>query len=326
MRIPGNALKSIAAGLVAGAACFALTTMFGIGAADFGWSMRSARDLLAGRDPYGYIPGPNAIPYPLPAALVALPLAPLGDSLAGAIFIAVSVALLTWGMLQRDEAWRMGMFFSWPFIYSVIFVQWSPLMCAMWFLPGIVPLLLAKPNIGLPVLIASLMRAWSERRRSIRPWIGPAAAAAVILIASILIYPAWPWVWLRQISTYQGTRPPLLSMPLGPIILVSLFRWRDYRSWFIVAMALTPQRMVYDQLALLLIARNTRELFPMVMCTWIGFLALIFSPDMANMPGSWRLWAVLTQYLPAVTVLLWPDLKRFFSPTRGLSLESAEIR
>ena len=314
-------LKAIAAGLLAGAACFALTTTFHIGAADFGWSLRSARDLLAGHDPYAYPPGPNAIPYPLPAAFVALPLARMADSVAGAIFIGISVALLAWGMLRSGETWRMGMFFSWPFIYSVIFVQWSPLMCAMWFLPGIAPMLLAKPNIGLPMLMAS-----GIRFPSISQWRWPALAGSLLLLASLAVYPSWPMVWLRQVSNYQGTLPPLLSLPLGPLILLSLIRWRDYRAWFIISMALMPQRMVYDQLALMLVARNSKELFPLMVCSWGGFLVLLFSPDMASMPGSWRLWIILAQYLPAVAVLLWPERQRLWRAHRQLQMESAGSR
>ncbi|MBK7454708.1 MAG: hypothetical protein IPJ46_13625 [Anaerolineales bacterium] len=37
---------------------------------DFNWQLRAARDLLAGNDPYGYIPWRLNIPYPLPTAML----------------------------------------------------------------------------------------------------------------------------------------------------------------------------------------------------------------------------------------------------------------
>src|SRR5690349_19474162 len=115
------------AGLISGAVCFFLISVFHIGAGDFGWRLRAGRALLAGRDPYAYTPGPNAIPYPLPADFIGLPFVWLPDSLAAAVFMTISVALLVWGFVEAGQSWRLGMLFSWPFLYSLLFVQWAPL-------------------------------------------------------------------------------------------------------------------------------------------------------------------------------------------------------
>src|ERR1044071_3612473 len=86
-------------GVLAGGLCFVvLRAHQGVSpevtAGDFQWSLRDARDLLVGRDPYRYTPGPYAIPYPLPAALLVLPLAWMPDLWAGSVFIGLSVTLL----------------------------------------------------------------------------------------------------------------------------------------------------------------------------------------------------------------------------------------
>ncbi len=306
--------KAALAGLLAGAACTALTTSFKIGAADFAWALRAARDLLGGRDPYAYTPGPDAIPYPLPAALVALPLSRLPDSIAAGIFIGFSVALLAWGTFRAKESWRLGLLFSWPFIYSAIFVQWSPLFCGIWFTPALAPFILAKPNIGLPLVIAAAVRTWRSVLPPllVRQWIAALAVSVLVLAASLWIYPTWLIVWMRQTATYQGSVPPLFYLPFGPLILLSLIRWRDERAWLILSMALMPQRMIYDQLALLLVARTSKEMFPLIAATWAGFLGLWLSKDMARMAGSWHLMVLLAHYLPAVVVLIAPDVKNWF--------------
>jgi hypothetical protein len=284
--------QSALAGLISGAVCFFLISVFHIGAGDFGWRLRAARELLAGRDPYAYTPGPNAIPYPLPADFIGLPFAWLSDSLAASGFMAISVAILVWGFVQVGESWRMGMLFSWPFLYSLLFVQWAPLFCALWFLPAISALLLVKPNIAIPIFLTTKFS---------KPG---AVAAAIILLISLTIYPTWPVVWLRSLSGYQGIKPPIAVLPLGPLVLLALVRWRTRQAWLLLLMAFMPQRMFYDQLPLLLVAENRRQLFSLVACSWCGFLALWTSDNMASMPGGWQLWVILCHYLPALGVVL----------------------
>lgn len=284
--------QPILAGLISGAICLFLTSLFHIGAADFAWRLRAARELLAGRDPYAYTPGPYAIPYPLPADFIGIPFAWLPDGIAGALFMTLSVALLAWGFMRVGESWRMGMLFSWPFLYSLLFVQWSPLFCALWFFPQISALVLVKPNIAIPLIVTTRISK-----------LGAAIAAAVLLI-SLLVYPTWPMVWLKSLSGYQGIKPPIAVLPFGPIVLLALIRWRSRQSWLLLTMALMPQRVFYDQLPLLLVAENKKQLFGLVACSWCGFFALWISDDMASMPGGWQLWVILCNYLPALAVVL----------------------
>src|SRR5580658_1323519 len=255
-------ILAIGLGLLWGGICFGLLSAFGIGAADFTHALGMARDLLARRNPYTHTPGPYWIPYPLPAGLVALPVAWLPDSLAAGAFIGVSTGLLCWGILRSGERWRLGMLFSWPFVYAVIFAQWSPLLCAIWFFPLLSPLLLAKPNIALPLVVPTRFR-----------WLTVAIGAAVLAL-SLALRPGWILEWLSQTSQYQGLKPPILSLPFGPLILASLWCWRDRRAWLILSMAIMPQRVFYDQLPLLLVARDQRQMFPLVCSSWLSFLVL----------------------------------------------------
>ena len=127
-------------------------------AGDFEWSLRAARDLVAERDPYRYQPGPYAIPYPLPTAIVVLPLAWMPDLWAGSVFMGLSVMLLAFAILRSGQEWRLGMLLSWSFIYALLWVQWTPLLCALWFLPALAAIALIKPNMALPLLLAARIR------------------------------------------------------------------------------------------------------------------------------------------------------------------------
>jgi hypothetical protein len=172
-----------------------------------------------------------------------------------------------------------------------MFAQWSPLLCAMWFMPVLGPLVLCKPNIALPFILTT----WPKRVSLI--------VGGVVLVASLVLKPDWPWVWFSQTRDYQGMTPPLLSGPLGPLVLLNLFAWRERRAWLVLTMAVMPQRVFYDQLPLLLAANSNRELFWLVASTWGGFMALWLSPNMASMPGGWQLWVLLAHYLPATFVV-----------------------
>ena len=252
-------------GTVAGGLCFVVLKAHNsvkpdVGAADFQRALRDARDLLAGRDPYAYPPGPHAIPYPLPAGLLAMPFAGMPDVLAGSVFFGLSTTLLAFAILRSLEEWRMAMLLSWSYVYALFWVQWTPLICALWFLPAAAALVLIKPHVALPVMLAGGFRnRLVERRQWI--WLAP---PALLLAISLAWYPSWPLVWYRQLGTYQGIFPPLFSLPLGPLVLLSLVSWKDRRAWLIVLLALMPQRMVYDQLPILLVANSRRQLWLLI--------------------------------------------------------------
>lgn len=285
-----RALLSICIGVVAGSLCYDLLEATKSNG-DFWMSLNVARHLVSGTDPYSRPAAPDDVPYPLTAALLAMPFSYLPDPLPSGIFMGLSSGLLAW-LLVQDKPWKLLLFLSWPFVYAFMFVQWTPLMTCMWFLPALAPLLLVKPQIALPMLLTA------------KPdWRGFAIAFGLGII-SLLVNPSWPWIWLERIAGYQGTVPPLLVLPLGPLMVLALRRWRERRAWLLFLMALMPQRVVYDQLCLLLVASTWRELIFLISLSWITMPALLYFGGWTALPGGWQIWIVATLYIPALLVVL----------------------
>jgi hypothetical protein len=292
-------------GSLSGLLCAFALSRIGNGAGDFNWQLRAARDLLAGSDPYRYEPGPYNIPYPLPTAMLAVPLAWLSNFMAGGIFFGISSGILAWLILQKGEPWQLLLFLSWPFFYALLYAQWAPLVLCLYFTPAFLPMLLMKPQIALPLALTQ------------RPSPLGIGLTLAIGIASLIIYPSWPLVWLGQISTYQGIIPPLFVLPFGPVILLALLRYRERKAWLLLSMAAMPQRVLYDQLALLLISNTLREMLILVLCSWISMPALMILGGWYHLPGGWYLWILLTLYLPALGILLAPTLADWVKKWRG---------
>ncbi len=287
-----NLILAALIGSFSGALCSFLMFRVHWGAADFGWALHAARDLLNGLDPYRHPIVPDYAPYPLPAALVALPFSFLPDEIAAGLFFGLSSALLAWCLLAHGQNWPLLPFLSWPFMYALICVQWVPLVICLWFLPPLLLMALIKPQIALPL---ALTRGLSR---------SGVISTISLLAISLLIYPSWPWNWLRQIQGYQGILPPLLTLPLGPLLLLVLIRWRERRSWLLILMAVMPQRVLYDQFALLLVANSRKEKIALVLISWTTLPVLLHYKGWARMPGGWHFWIIVTLYLPALAIIL----------------------
>jgi hypothetical protein len=314
-------VAAVIVGTLVGGLCFVILQAHNradprVRAGDFQRSLRDARDLLAGRDPYGYEPNAYAIPYPLPAGLVAMPLARMPDVAAGSIFFGLSTMLLAFGILRSGEHWRLAMLLSWSFVYALLWVQWTPLICVLWFLPAVAAVVLVKPQIALPVLLAGDFRRRLLEQREWK-WL---VAPALLLLVSLCLYPSWPLVWYKQLGSYQGIVPPVLSLPLGPVVLLSLIAWQDRRAWLLVVLAMMPQRMVYDQLPILLVANSRRQLWILIAASWVNCAIFFQSNGWSDVPWGWQNFLVATLYLPAVAMVIWPRLKQI---GRGYSAQPA---
>jgi len=256
-------------------------------AADFTWAWRGARLLVEGSDPYALIRPEGAYPYndylyyPLPALLIALPLIPFAGPSAGAIFIGISSGLLCWGLLKEQPKHSLLLFLSAPYVYALISVQWSPLITAAAFVPVLGFCILAKPNLGVAILVA-----YPHPRRT--------ALAAFSVLISLIIMPTWPLALLRSLPAHLNY-VPLFSWFGLPIMLAALF-WRRSAARLLVVMACVPQRLIYDQLALFLIPQTLRQMVMMIIGGWLGiFLGLIFDDG---------IWALSCVYLPALACIL----------------------
>lgn len=275
-------LISAGIGAASGTFCWFLLAHFHQGAADFSWAIAAARDLLARRNPYAE---PMQL-YPLPSALFGLPFVWMRPEVAGGAFYGISSALMAFG-LSRDGYHRLLVFMAYPYWAGFLTAQWPPLLLASALFPLLLPATMAKPQLGLPIFLTRL-----SRRGVI--------ACLVVLIATFLWLPAWPWMWIGHFHNYARFIP-LLLLP-GPLLLAALWRYRDRDAIFLLLMALMPQRWFYDMLVLWLIPRTRREIVWTASISWIaGIWRWNHIPHSFAEVGRW---AVITMYLPMLVVIL----------------------
>ena len=275
-------LISGAVGVASGLFCWFLLRHFNQGAADFGWSIRMARSLLARQNPYDT---PLA-QYPLIAGIFGLPFVGLPPEAAAAIFYGGSSALLAFG-LSRYSYSRLLVFLAYPYWAGLLTAQWGPLIAAGAFFPLLLPATMVKPQVGLPVLLTKLR------------WRG-LVACIVIVLASLALMPRWPALWMHQ-TVYYEHFVPLLVMP-GFLLALALLRYRDADAWLLLLAAVMPQRWFFDTFTLWLIPKSRR--------------ALVWTAGLSWIPGIWRWynaphtfaevgqWTVLFIYLPMLVVVL----------------------
>ena len=265
-------------------------------AKDFSYPWRAARALLAGQNPYevmravGEYPFNSGLLYPLPAALVASPLANVRPEIAGAIFVGLSSALLAWGLL-RDSPYRLPLFLSAPFVQAAILGQWSPLLTAAALMPSLQFLAAAKPTVGLAAWI------YNPSRRGI--------IGGLILVAiAFLVLPGWLGDWLDVASGMNKYRGPATTL-LGSFLLLGLLRWRRREGRLFVAMSLIPQLPVfYDSLILWLIPSTLWRSVAFSAVSWVGYLAWYPHHTSQAQNEIAFPWLVFTIYAPALVLLL----------------------
>jgi len=280
-----NSAVSAAIGVASGTLCWSFLHHFQIGAADFGWAHDAARTLLSGGDPYANTPV-GSIPYPLPAALLALPFAPLRAEIAAAVFFGMSSGLLALG-LTRQCPERLLIFLAYPYWAALMTAQWTPLIMCTAFFPLALTFCVAKPQIGAPVAITHISRAGLT-------------AAGVVLLASFLIRPRWIWEWIPQTHAYQHF-VPFLIVP-GPLLVFALWRWRDRDARLLFLCCILPQRWFYDSFLLWLIPKTRRSILATVASSWVvGLWRWYHMPHSFHEAGRW---VVLGFYFPMLAVVL----------------------
>lgn len=254
---------------------------------DLLWALVAATDLRAGRDPYGHPFGPEWTPYPLPAALIGLPFSFLPFSLAGGLFFGLSCGLLAF-CIAKNGYGRLWIYLATPFWFCLFWAQWSPLIMAAAFIPALLPVVLIKPHIALPVVLTHPTR------------IGVYCCVAVGLL-SLVIYPRWPLVWLSQLGQFQRFFP-VTMIPVGPLLLLALLRWRDKDAQLLLLASLLPQRHFYDSFVLWLIPKNWKESLPTAL---VSFGAWIWKAHRGEMKSpEVGLVSVLFFFLPILCVIL----------------------
>lgn len=269
-------------GVLAGLLCFSVMTKFHLGAADFGWSIHLAQRFLAGQNPYDT---PNE-QYPFTAALFGMPFVRVRPEVAASTFWGLSSFLLALG-LTREGYYRLLVFLAYPYWLGLLTAQWSAIIMASAFFPLLLPVTLAKPQVGLPVLLSRMSR------RGVM-------ACVVVGLLSLAILPRWPWLWLGQTRYYQHFFA-ILIVP-GPLVLLAPLRYRDRDAWLLVLTSFMPQRWFFDSFILWLIPKSRRAIIATVALSWCaGIWRAYHTPTSYDQVGRW---IVLSTYLPMLAIVL----------------------
>jgi hypothetical protein len=276
---------SAAIGVASGIFCWFVMRRLHQDAADFRWAIHLAQRWLAHANPYDT----PLEQYPFTAAILALPFVRLQPETAAGIFWGLGSFLLALG-LTRDGYRRLVIFLAYPYWAGLLTVQWSPVIAASAFFPLLLPVTMAKPQVGLPVF---LTRVWRSGKRGV-------IACMVVAVASLIMLPNWPRQWLHQAGNYEHFFP-ILVLP-GPLLALALVRWRERDAWLLFLSALMPQRWFFDSFILWLIPQSRREIVWTVFCSWgAGVMRWYFIPHSFTQVGRWT---VIFLYLPMLVVVL----------------------
>jgi hypothetical protein len=296
-------LLSAAVGVYAG--LFAMINVSGPIPRDFTQVWLAARAILAGADPYAVVgPGltydwPYPLLYPLPAAILALPVAWLSAPAASAVFMILGASVFAFALMRHGLGPLLGaVSASAYFAFGV--VQWSPVLAAAVVLPPLSVLLVAKPTIGAAVFVAKPSW-WAV-------WGGLMLAAVAFAIDA-----AWFSHWLgavdrnaRQWAPAAPYRAPV-TLPGGILALACLLRWRRPEARLVAALACVPQTLLlYEALPLFLVPRTWRESILLTIGSYgvLGWVAHANPANLAARHVATGSAMVLLLYLPATVMVL----------------------
>jgi hypothetical protein len=292
---------AFAAGLLGFVLSFAGLHQRGFGASDFSWPLRAAERVAHGENPYtdprnmsGPYPFHAPFYYPIHAAIVAIPFSAFEPYTAGALFFGVSSALLAFGLWKKpNERFRFLLFFSASFWWASRVAQWSPLLMASVYLPALLPVMLAKPNLGSLAFFAS------------GPTLKRVVGLLAPLVVSLILFPFWPQGWLNSLAYNTSHYSPIRVLPLGPVLLLAVLRWREQGARILLLAAFVPQLLFfYDQLFLWLIPRSWRSGLFMLTAGWLGEIGRFTLTD--GGVASAQTWVTAATFIPALLIVLRP--------------------
>jgi hypothetical protein len=259
--------------------------------------------LLHGVNPYPLI-GPGLefdffwnLLYPMTAGALVLPLGALPELPATLLFVAISAALLTYG-LTADGWQRLWILPSSAFVIAVMAGQWSPLFCAALLLPPVAVVAGAKPTVGLAIIAAA---------RSNRTVWFAFVGGLILLAISLLLLPEWPRFWFLSARAHSAELQPVVTWVGGPTVLLALLRWRSADAWLLLAMSLVPITAGwYEVLPLLLIAKTKRECQVLALISSCGYMlqgAFLSNEGTVSVEVT-KAFIVAFAYLPTLILIL----------------------
>jgi hypothetical protein len=193
-----------------------------------------------------------------------MPVSWLSIEAARFVFLAVGTAACVAVVTSRG-AWGLHALVSGAMLQVFQFVQWPPLeMGALALSPVLAGAVWsAKPTIGLAFFAAY---AFPDARRMQRALLGGVAMLAI----SLAFRPNWPLEWLAAIRYAPHVIAPVTLLPLGPIALAALARWRRPEARLIAALACVPQTFVpLATLPLFLVPRSRAEMLTLLGASWL---------------------------------------------------------
>jgi hypothetical protein len=242
------------------------------------------------------------VAYPFTAVLFLSPLWLFPLTWIGPIFCGLTSSVFAYALLHDGKPWKLLILASPAYLTSISSIQYAPLLAAAFYLPFLLPLAVIKPQLGIPLLAAGR---WSKTTL---------LAALSIVLVSLAVYPAWPFDWLTNMNfgSYDGKIP--VFQGAGFLLLLSAFKWRDERARLLLAMALMPQRLWYDQLVLLLIPRTRIQLYILLIGAWLSVLVSPGGLMHTTVRDQTALVAVVSfVYLPLLCIIFQEELKLFAS-------------
>jgi len=206
--------------------------------------------------------------------------------LRGSLFFGISSGLLAFG-LTRENYTRLWIFLAYPYWAAMVTAQWSPLIAASAFFWWLLPVVLIKPPIALPVALTHLSR------RGI-------IACVAWLGLSFAITPRWFGQWTHQLGGYHYFIP-FLVFP-GILILLAFLRLGNDDARLLLLAAAFPQRWFYDAFVLWLIPKSRREIVASIGASWLVGLWRWFHPPLSF--AQVGRWSVVGFYLPMLAIIL----------------------
>jgi len=273
------------------------------GAADFPYWWEAARMLRAGQNPYQLIApgGPpfyhdNVFVYPITAAVATLPWSWLPVYVGSALFSAVGMGVLAFG-ITRENWNRWPGLMSFPVLWAISSGQWSPWVTAAALFPWLGCFGACKPTLGVAAFLYRLR------------WEYVASGLAICLLG-FLFMPSWPWQWVANTHrSLAGNYHVPILVPGGAILALAALRWRRPEARLLLAMACVPQTpLPYDQLALILVPNTRYQSYVFAIWSYIAlFLARVPAGHIEGKVASFRYLAYVVTfayYLPLVILIL----------------------